>query len=211
MKRKIIEINKALCNGCGQCITACAEGAIQLINGKAQLVSDSYCDGLGTCIGHCPQGAIQIIEKDTMPFEEKTKQHVHCHCAGSAPKHLQKAAIRNWPIQISLIPEIADYFENADLLIAADCIAFTYLNFHRDGLHHKTLLIGCPKLDNASLYTEKLSTLFKKNSIKNITVMRMEVSCCKSLTDIVKAALLLSKKNIPVDEVIISINGNRIK
>lgn len=211
MKRKIIEIDQALCNGCGQCVTACAEGAIQLVNGKAQLVSDNYCDGLGSCIGHCPQEAIRIVEKDTLPFEEKTKQHTHCQCAGNAPKNLQQAAIKNWPIQIALVPETANYFENAHLLISADCTAFSYLNFHQDILQNKTLLIGCPKLDNAPMYTEKLSSIFRQNNIRSITIMRMEIPCCKSLTHIVKAAMILSKKDIPVDEVIISINGELIK
>lgn len=209
MKRKIIEINQDLCNGCGQCVTACIEGAIKIINGKAQLVSDSYCDGLGTCIGHCPQKAIKITEKNTLPFNEKAAKKTHCQCSGSTPKNLQKAAINNWPVQITLIPETADYFENANLLIAADCTGFAYLHFHQELLQDKKLLIGCPKLDDAAAYTGKISAILKQNNIKSITVARMEVPCCKSLTHIVKAAITMSGKNISLEEIIVSVDEQR--
>jgi len=211
MKRSIIEIDENLCNGCGQCITACAEGAIELVDSKAKLLSDRYCDGLGTCIGHCPVGAIKIIEKEAKPFEENTiKEESPCQCPGSAPKNLQQSALNNWPIQIALAPETASYFEDSNLLIAADCCAFSHPNFHNELLKNKKLLIGCPKLDNTGAYTQKLAAIFKHNNIRSITVVRMDVPCCKRLTQIVKAALHLSKKNISCREPIITIEDGQI-
>jgi Pyruvate/2-oxoacid:ferredoxin oxidoreductase delta subunit len=211
MKRSIVEIDENLCNGCGQCVTACAEGALQLVDGKAKLVSDNYCDGLGTCLGHCPVGAIKIIEREAEAFDEKlVKKSSPCKCPGSSPRNLQRSSINNWPIQIALVPETADYFKNVDLLIAADCCAFSHLSFHQDLLQDKKLLIGCPKLDNADAYTQKLASIFKHNDINNISIVRMEVPCCRGLTQIVKAAIHISKKDIPCSESVIAIETGRV-
>ena len=211
MKRNIIVIDENLCNGCGQCVTACAEGAIKLVDGKAKLISDSYCDGLGACIGHCPTEAIKIVEKESQPFNKNiVKELSQCKCPGSVPKNLQNAVLNNWPIQIALVPEIADYFEKANLLIAADCCAFSYLFFHKDLLKDKKLLIGCPKLDDIDSYTHKLASIFEHNNIENITVVRMEVPCCKGLSHLVKAAIHMSKKDIPCNEIVIGIENGQI-
>jgi ferredoxin len=204
MKRKIIEIDEKLCNGCKQCVTACAEGAIQIVNGKAKLVADSYCDGLGVCVGHCPTGALKVIEREAESFNENLLQPPVCNCPSQQPKNLINSVLNNWPIQITLAPETADYYNNtAGLLIAADCVAFSCLNFHAKLVKGKTLLIGCPKLDDISFYTKKFASIFANNQIKNITVVRMDVPCCKHLTHIVKAAIILSRTSIDLKEIVI--------
>ena len=231
MKRNIIEIDEEKCNGCGECVTSCAESAIQIINGKAKLVKDIYCDGLGACIGTCPTGALTIIQREAAAFDEhaveqrvktlKQKTESPCGCPGSLVANFEPCALpvaaapvaanselTNWPVQLMLVPINAPYFNNADLLIAADCTAFSLAGFHTTFLKGKKLIIACPKLDNAALYLEKLTQIFSDNTIKSVSVARMEVPCCGGLTHLVKGAVKNSGKNIPYQETIIGIKGD---
>ena len=222
-KRKIVNIDEEKCTGCGECVPNCAEGALQIIDGKARLVKDIYCDGLGACLGHCPEGAITIEEKEVKSFDkEAVKKHLEetkkkkaeklsCGCSGTQVKSLnpKKASeLINWPVQLKLVPADAPYLKNSDLLIAADCVAFSYPGFHQDLLKGKSLIIGCPKLDEGNLYIEKLSEIFKNNNLKNVTVAHMEVSCCFGLNHIISEAMRLSGKNIPLKEITIGIQGD---
>ena len=234
MKRKIIEIDQDKCNGCGKCVSACHEGAIQMLNGKAKLVSDVYCDGLGACIGDCPVDAIKIIEREADEFNEeavkakKAKEEIQkkhspaCGCPGMAMKTFpkpgtQKASapvgeipseLTQWPIQLKLVPVNAPFWENASLLIAADCSAFSLGGFHGKLLKGKKLVIACPKLDDTDSYVDKLSAIIKENSIKDVTVVYMEVPCCGGLVAITEDAVAQSGKNIPLHLVKLSLDGN---
>lgn len=231
MKRNIIQIDEEKCNGCGQCITSCAECALQIVNGKAKLVKEIYCDGLGACLGTCPTGALTIVQREADAFdEEKTKEHIHktkineakaCACPGSMAMEFanqdtsegaaivaeEKPALTNWPVQLMLVPVNAPYFANADILLAADCTAFSAANFHSKFIKGKKLIIACPKLDNADFYVDKLTQIFANNSINSVSVLRMEVPCCGGLTHIAKQAISASGKNIPYNEKIIGIKG----
>ncbi len=277
-KRKIIRIDEEKCNGCGLCIPNCPEGALQIIDGKARLVSDLFCDGLGACIGHCPEGAIVIEEREAEEYDERKvmknivkqgknviKAHLehlkehnqfeflneaidflrdrnievpiketlhpeHEHtaafsgCPGSrvmdlmeeqkpageaAPKPKGVSQLRQWPIQIKLVPPFAPYFKNANLLIAADCVPFAYPDFHDDLLKGKILLVGCPKLDDAKFYEEKITQILKENNIKSITCVHMEVPCCFGLVNIVKNAIKAAGKDVSFNEVTLGIKGNK--
>ncbi len=192
-KRKIIKIDETKCNGCGLCVPNCAEGALRIINGKARLVSEVSCDGLGACLGHCPQGAISIEDRET----------------SSGPG--SGSRLRQWPVQIRLVPSNAPYLKDADVLIAADCVPFAYANFHEDLLKGKVLLIGCPKLDDAAYYREKITEILKENAIRSITYAHMEVPCCFGLIGAIKEAISVSGKKIPFKEIVIGIQGERIK
>jgi len=238
MKRNIIEIDESKCNGCGQCVTSCAESALQIINGKAKLVKDIFCDGLGACIGTCPTGALTIIQREAAEFDEPaTKSHVQaqkqkqkdsagkpCGCPGSMVLEFkertaaadpvpgeQGSELTNWPVQLKLVPVHAPYFNNTDLLIAADCTAFSIAGFHNTFLKNKKLIIACPKLDDAGYYLEKLTQIFSENPVRSVSVARMEVPCCAGLTHIVKEAIKNTGKNIPYGETIIGIKGNVLK
>lgn len=212
-KRSIVQIDQDRCDGCGACVNACAEGAIQIVNGKAQLINEIYCDGLGACLGSCPKGAITIVEKEAQPFdEEANKKHLElikikevpsCECLSFAKNH----KLNNWPIQLKLISVNASFLKDAHLLIAADCTAFSYPSFHKEILKDKKLIIACPKLDDAKFYIEKLTEIFNLNNIKAITVLRMTVPCCAGLTWIIKEALNKSGKSISFEENIIDIDG----
>ncbi len=286
-KREIITIDEEKCNGCGSCVPGCPEGALQIIDNKARLVSDLFCDGLGACIGDCPEDAISVIEREAEPYDEirvmenivkqgentikahlehlknhgetgflkqatdyleengienpleketKIKQEngseasedkLPCGCPGSSVRDMredkskttedddvsvsQKSELKQWPVQIHLVPVNAPYFDGADLLITADCVPFAYGNFHRDLLKGKILLVGCPKLDDAEYYKNKITDIFKENDIKSVTLAYMEVPCCFGFRRLVDDVLAESGKNIPVHNFMVKVNGEIIE
>ncbi len=235
--RKIVQIDEEKCNGCGLCIPNCVEGALQIVDGKARLMSDKFCDGLGACLGQCPQDAITVIEREAEEFDEKAveayhhKEHlslpkaerepIFTGCPSSKPIQFKTPAagskrrsvmrgdseLTQWPVQLRLVPINAPYFENADLLVTADCVPFAYANFHHDFIRGKVVVIGCPKLDDIQYYREKLTEIFNSNSIRSITVPYMEVPCCFGLVKATEDAMAASGKHIPVKKVKISIRG----
>ena len=270
-KRDIITIDEKKCTGCGNCIPGCPEGALQLIDGKARLISDLFCDGLGACIGECPENAISVENREAEPYdearvmgnivkqgkntikahlrhlkdhgetellkqasdyleekgfenplEEEAEEKLPCGCPGSSVRDMrdesgeeedaggarQRSELRQWPVQISLVPVNAPYFEGADLLLAADCVPFAYGNFHRDLLKDKILLVGCPKLDDAGFYREKISEIIKNNDIKSVTVAHMEVPCCFGMVKLLHDAVAASGKDIPVEDITIKVDGS---
>ncbi len=231
MIRKIIEIDKEKCNGCGLCVSACHEGAIGLVDGKAELLRDDYCDGLGDCLPSCPTGAIAFVEREALEYNEaevqknmeakqKQPEKLPCGCPGTNAKAIVREAVpeartasvqcasqlNQWPVQIKLVPVNAPYFDGANLLVAADCTAYAYADFHREFMRNKITLIGCPKLDEGD-YTEKLTAILAGNNIKNVTVLRMEVPCCGGIENAVKRALQNSGKMLPWQVVTISTDG----
>ena len=235
--RNIVEIDEEKCDGCGSCVISCAEGALEIRDGKAKVIKDIYCDGLGACIGECPQGALEIVMKDSDPFDEKaTEEHVkrlrdkqqpkevEVGCPGSKLIHFQPQSsaaavqetsgqtseLRNWPVQIHLLPVNAPFFDGAELLIAADCVPFAMGAFHQRLLKGKILAVGCPKLDDSKFYVEKLGQIFANNDIQAITIGYMEVPCCGGLLHMVNKALEASGKQIPIDTVKISIRGEEL-
>ncbi len=230
MIRKIIKIDVDKCNGCGACANACHEGAIGIINGKAKLLREDYCDGLGDCLPACPTGAITFEEREAPAYNEAAvqaaKQQGHkgklpCGCPGTASKTISRevtdtekvtvnSRLSQWPVQIKLVPVNAPYFNGANLLIAADCTAYAYGNFHNDFIKNKITLIGCPKLDSVD-YSEKLTQIIAQNDIKSVTVVRMEVPCCGGIENAVKQALQNSGKFIPWHVVTISTDGQIIE
>jgi ferredoxin len=274
-KRKIIKIDEQKCTGCGLCIPNCPEGALQIIDGKARLVGDSFCDGLGACIGYCPQGAITIEERQGQEYDEKKvmenivkqgenvikahlmhlknhnqnlylkeaidflkkkrielpmeeilgEKHIYPSTGSVCPglkiidsgrkqaSHIEgkeASGLRQWPVKILLVPAAASYLQDADLLIAADCVPFAYADFHQDLLKDKILLVGCPKLGDARLYTEKITQVLEINNIKSVTYVHMQVPCCFGLVSIIKSAISASGKSIPFEEIIISIKGEKL-
>lgn len=226
MIRRIIEINREKCNGCGACAAACHEGAIAMVDGKAQLMRDDYCDGLGDCLPACPTGAITFVEREAAAYDEaavlaakaKKEEKLPCGCPGSAARAIhreespcdvrtpQQSQLRQWPVQIKLVPVNAPYFDGANLLIAADCTAYAYANFHQDFIRGKVTLVGCPKLDDVD-YSEKLTEILRQNNIKSVTVVRMEVPCCGGLEYAVRTALQNCGKLLPWQVKTISIKG----
>lgn len=227
MKRKIVHIDQEKCNGCGACATACHEGAIEMVDGKARLIKDDYCDGLGDCLPHCPTDAIQIIEREAADYDEEAvkarmaskAQPKPFVCPGTAarafnrnrnsqpvPQARPESQLMQWPVQIKLLPPVAPYFDGAKLLIAADCTAYAYASFHEDFIKGHITLVGCPKLDDVD-YCEKLTDIIKNNDIKSVTVVRMEVPCCGGLEYAAKQALQNSGKFIPWQVVTISTDG----
>jgi len=279
--RQIIKIDEELCTGCGSCIPGCPEGALQIIDDKARLISDLFCDGLGACIGECPEGAISIEEREAEEYDEKTvmanivkagantvkahlvhlrdhnqedylqqaldylrennldipeefegtscanhavEQKMACGCPGSMVMDLKteeelcveevkdvkpkaESQLRQWPVQIHLVPPIAPYLKNADLLIAADCVPFAFPDFHDELLKGKILLVGCPKLDDVNLYKEKFTEIFKTNDLKSLTIAHMEVPCCFGLIHLIQQSMKESGKNIPIRSFTISVKG----
>ncbi|MBR5501137.1 MAG: 4Fe-4S binding protein [Clostridia bacterium] len=226
MLRRIIKINDEKCNGCGLCAGACHEGAIEMINGKAKLTREDYCDGLGDCLPACPTGAITFEEREAPAYNEAAvlaakaqKAPLPCGCPGTqsktftrpvsptpqTPAHVQ-SRLRQWPVQIKLVPTRAPYFDGANLLVAADCTAFAYGNFHQEFMRNHITLIGCPKLDSVD-YTDKLTAILAGNDIKSVTVVRMEVPCCGGIEQAVRNALLTSGKFIPWRVVTVSTDG----
>lgn len=234
MIRKIITINEEQCNGCGLCVTACHEGAIGMVNGKAKLLRDDYCDGLGDCLPVCPTGAITFEEREAAPYDEaavqarmaekkKNPSPLPCGCPGSNARAITRSdapaqespamaasdmpsRLNQWPVQIKLVPVNAPYFAGANLLVAADCTAYAYGDFHNKFMRNKITLVGCPKLDEGD-YTEKLAAIIQGNDIKSVTLVRMEVPCCGGLENAVKNALARSGKMIPWQVVTISTDG----
>lgn len=232
MKRKIIKIDVEKCNGCGACAKACHEGAIEIIDGKAKLMREDYCDGLGDCLPSCPTGAIAFEEREALAYNEeavleakkkKTLDVLPCGCPGKQSKLVRreesvcdatttisvKSQLMQWPVQIKLVPANAPYFDNVNLLIAADCTAYAYGNFHNKFMRNHITLIGCPKLDNVN-YAEKLTQIIENNNIKSVTVVRMEVPCCGGIENATKCALQASGKFIPWRIVTISTDGRII-
>lgn len=243
IKRKIIEIDESLCDGCGDCVTACAEGAIQVVNGKAKVVNEVFCDGLGACIGDCPTGALKLIEREAEPFdEEAVKEHLATFreqpdlpdfraLAGGCPSsQLQQfsepascqmanqprqtgsrtSALSQWPIQIKLIPPTAPFLNQADLLIAADCVPAACPDFHDRFLRNKVLMLGCPKLDDVQDYIEKFAAIFQTATVKSVTVVVMEVPCCSGLPMILKRSMQLAGVEIPFEEITINIQEGKV-
>lgn len=204
MIRKIIQIDEQKCTGCGICVSVCHERAIEIIDGKAKLIKDDYCDGLGDCLPTCPTNAISFVEREAKPYDEKA---VIQRKNNLSSKNLNQSQLSQWPIQIKLVPINADYFNETDLLIAADCTAYAYGNFHNDFIKNKVTLIGCPKLDNID-YSDKLVAIIKNNNIKTITVTRMEVPCCGGIENALKIAIKNSGKDIPLKVVIITTDGS---
>jgi Pyruvate/2-oxoacid:ferredoxin oxidoreductase delta subunit len=236
-RRKIVRIDEEKCNGCGLCIPNCAEGALQIVEGKAKLVTDKFCDGLGACLGHCPQDAITVIEREAEEFDEKAvgynlhhkkeaeKTKVEPLFAGcpssrtmqfkpskspatTGPSARVVSELSQWPVQLKLVPVNAPIFKGADLLVVADCVPLAYANFHQDFLKGKAVVVGCPKLDDVQLYREKLTEIFKTNPIRSITVPFMEVPCCFGLVKAIEDALKASGKTIPLKKVKIGIRGD---
>jgi len=212
-KRKIVNINENLCNGCGNCIPKCAEGALQIVNGKAKIIKETYCDGLGACLGQCPQGAITITEREADAFNEaEVHEHLKTKTTTSAiaPQINQTLQKPQWPIKLNLVPVKAPFFENADLLFAADCAPVALKNFH-DFIAGKRVIIGCPKFDDARAYAQKLTEIFQQNNIASVTVVHMEVPCCTGLKWAVNKALEASGKKIPVKEYEVKIGGEVVE
>ena len=256
MIREIVKIDEDKCNGCGDCVPGCAEGAIQIINGKAKLVADNLCDGLGACLGHCPMGAITIEKRQADQFDEAAvEKHLGHADASSAPAHghghghggcpsaqvrsfatpgghgggcpsaqmksfaaektageeagVRSSQLRQWPVQMHLVPPTAPFLKDADLLLAADCVAFAYADLHKDFMQGKALLIGCPKLDDGQAYLQKLTAMLQGNNIRSLTVLHMEVPCCSGLIAIARQALAASGKDIPLETIRIGIQGDR--
>ncbi len=265
VKRKIIKINEEKCNGCGLCIPNCPEGALQIIDNKARLISDLFCDGLGACIGHCPEGAIEVVEREAEPYDERKvmgnivkqgkntiKAHLEhlrdhgedkflqeaievlkekgievplekkpkmpCGCPGTMMREINKeqkqrnsleqsSELRQWPIQLNLLPPHAPFFKDVDLLIAADCVGFANPNLHSQLIKGKAIAIGCPKLDDIHAYKEKIKSIIEMNDLNSITVAIMEVPCCFGLYKIVEEALDESGKRITLKKVVVGIDG----
>jgi len=243
--RRIIEIEEEKCDGCGQCVTACAEGAIEIRDGKARLVAESYCDGLGACLDECPQGAIHVIEREADTYsEERVREHLAgleakrslptlpSGCPSAAVQSLiqgqtiasvrisaddavggeplpEASGLANWPIQLRLVPPNAPFLRGADLLLVADCVPFAMADFHRL-LHRRPVVIGCPKLDDAGAYVEKLSAMLATSEVRSLTVVHMEVPCCTGLLRIAEAAVQRSGRNVPLKNMIVSIRGRVI-
>jgi Pyruvate/2-oxoacid:ferredoxin oxidoreductase delta subunit len=236
--RKIIEIDEEKCTGCGNCVVACAEGAIGIVDGKARIIKDLLCDGLGACMGDCPEDALRIIEREADEFDEEAV-HAHlekmkamesapkssgcgcpstqihdfgtaseCQCANTPAKLSgTSSALQHWPVQIRLVPATAPFLKGSDLLIAADCAAVAYPSVHKDFLTGRTVMMGCPKFDNAAEYVEKFTEVFRVAQLKSVTVLLMEVPCCSGLSTIVKKAMELSGQAIPVTEVVVGLKG----
>jgi len=242
--RKIIQIDEDLCNGCGQCVPGCAEGALQIVEGKARLVKEQYCDGLGACLGECPTGALTVVERESEEFDVAATnewlkmigrepiahpvppQHSHGHGGGCPGSRLMtfgnstsapatdflpvaaKSELRQWPIQLMLVPPTAPYLREADLLIAADCVPFAYPDFHRKMLKNRAVLIACPKLDDSALYVDKLAEMIRVNDFRSITIAHMEVPCCFGLGKIVSAAMERAGIKVPVMSINVGVQGD---
>ena len=232
--RKIVKIDEKKCNGCGECIPSCAEGALQILNGKAKLVSEQYCDGLGACLGECPQGAITIEEREAEDFNEEAIEHhlqskehateeLPCGCSSATVtqfarrtipqtqtvKAAAESMLTHWPVQLTLVPPSAPFLQRADLVLAADCVPFAYASFHQEFLSDHALVVACPKLGDFEAHLSKLTEILHHSEPKSITVVHMEVPCCSGLVYMARQAILASGKDIPLKEITIGIRGER--
>lgn len=233
--RKIVRIDEEKCDGCGACVPACAEGAIEIIDGKARLLSEKYCDGLGACLGECPQGAITIEERESEEFDEEAVRHhlrakelvsdtVPCGCPSATVAQFETGAdahdpaqvtaeasprsmLSHWPVQLTLVPSGSPFLDQADLILAADCVPFAYAGFHREFLKDHSLLVACPKLDDFEAHQRKLKEILSHSRVRSLTVVHMEVPCCFGLVNMAKQAIRSSGKDIPFREVTIGIRG----
>ncbi len=233
--RKIVHIDEVKCNGCGVCVPSCAEGAIQIIDGKARLVSEMYCDGLGACLGECPEDAIRIEEREAAEFDEEAvarhlapapapapmfEEHLQGGCPGSRMRQMQvqeveeapvqgsqKSRLSHWPVQLTLVPPFAPFLQGADLVLAADCAPFAYPNFHQDFLTDHALVIACPKLDDFQAHQKKLNDILRQADVKSLSVIHMEVPCCFGLVQMAQQAIRASGKNIPFRDITIGVGG----
>ncbi len=232
--RKIVRIDEEKCDGCGVCVPSCAEGALQIIDGKARVISETYCDGLGACLGECPQGAITIEQREADEFDEEAVKHhteetehateyLPCGCPSTTvaqferqgdagitadPATHQQPMLGHWPVQLTLIPPVAPFLQGADLVLAADCVPFAYGDFHRRFLKDHALLVACPKLDDFPAHQRKLTDILKLSDVKSLTVVHMEVPCCSGLAHMAKQAISASGKDIPLKEVTIGVKGD---
>lgn len=234
--RKIVKIDEEKCNGCGLCVPACAEGAINIIDGKAKLISEKYCDGLGACLGECPQGAINIEERESEEFdEEAVSQHLQnrestsdtlpCGCASANVAQFEtgtdindhdqvttettpRSMLSHWPVQLTLVPPSAPFLQDADLVLAADCVPFAYAGFHRDFIKGHALMVACPKLDDFQAHQRKLTEILCQSSVKSITVVHMEVPCCSGLIQMARQSIKDCGRDIPLREVTVGIRGD---
>ena len=229
MRRKIVKIDEVKCNGCGACIPSCHEGAIRIIGGKARLVGDALCDWLGACLGECPQGAISLEEREAGDFVAPEPVHhemLPCGCPGSLTQDFRQeapcasaeahspstSALRQWPVQLRLLSPSAPFFQDADLVVSADCVAFAHGDFHQAFLKGKVLVIFCPKLDeDTEEYAVKLGDIFHLNNIRSVTVLRMEVPCCGATVAIVKEALKRSGKSLAIKGYTVSLKGDIVQ
>lgn len=234
--RSIVEIDEEKCDGCGLCVPACEEGAIQIVDGKARLVQDRYCDGLGACLGDCPRGAITIVEREAEEFDETAAlEHVRrqteaqpaspCGCPSAQAMSLRLAGeqpacstsssrqpqLRNWPVQLTLVPVGAPWLDGADLLICADCVPFAYADFHDRLLAGHQVITACPKLDDTEPYLTKLTEIFREHDISSVTVARMEVPCCGGLQMLVEQAMATSGRGLPINTVVVGIEGDVLR
>lgn len=233
--RQIVKIDEERCDGCGLCVPSCAEGALQIIDGKAKLVSEIYCDGLGACLGECPQGAISLEERPAADFDEAaTQRHLEaenevaealpCGCAATTVSTLEPAPspaaneageqpsqLGHWPVQLTLVPPGAPFLDGADLLLAADCAPFAYGAFHRDFIRGRSVLVACPKLDDFAAHQAKLNEILKTSAIKSLTVVHMEVPCCGGLMHMARQALAAAGKEIPLRDITLSMRGERLR
>lgn len=237
IRRKIIQINEELCNGCGLCVTDCAEGSLVIIDGKAKMISDNLCDGLGACLGACPTGALEIIEREADDFDEQAVElHLAKKTVDAAPVVVQgggcpsaklqtfsppspcqaanapvmatgASALSHWPVQIRLVPPTAPFLQGADLLVAADCCAIAAPNFQMDYLDGKIVMIGCPKFDDAQSYVQRFSEIISSCNLNSITILIMEVPCCSSMNGIIEQALERAGKTVPVEQITLSTQG----
>jgi len=233
--RNVVRIDEAKCTGCGLCATACAEGAIKIINGKARLISESYCDGLGACLSHCPEGAITIEQREAAAFDEeavkaqlgpKSPPHVEplFVCPGMAAQQLTRddspaqndeaeiaSHLGQWPVQLKLVSPTASYFADADLLLVADCVPFAMGDFHRRFLRGRSIAVGCPKLDDVRFYIDKVAQILRANRLRSLTVIHMEVPCCSGLTRVVREAIASTGKPMAFQDVTISLRGSVLR
>ena len=232
--RKIVKIDEEKCNGCGVCVPACIEGALQIIDGKAKLISETYCDGLGACLGECPQGAITIEEREADEFDEEAvtchveereeiAEELPCGCSSATVTQFerqegtgvnldtathQQSTLNHWPVQLTLVPPTAPFLQGADLVLTADCVPFAYAGFHQDFLKGRALLVACPKLDDFQAHQRKLTDILRQSEVKSLTVVHMEVPCCSGLVHMAKQAISASGKDIPINEVTVGTRGD---